>query len=146
MFDLGPFRGRFPSYLILTDRADNKLWVLQHTLDIPGPDGFGYVSISDVLPSFFAGSRVIYPAFEGPVIAGQPNVRLLVRSGMLGYEAETLPGYFTDRDQARILTRRENNKDTREIVLPTGAWVPGDTLAWTPIDFSQAVLPDPYAH
>ena len=139
LWDLGPFRGRLPQVTVMIDRADGTLWALQHTLDPPTADGLGYVSISDVLPTW--PDKLIYAAFDGPILSNDPRVRLLVRGGMLGYEIETLPGYFTDRDQARVTTRRGWANESREIILPVG-WRPGDTLAWTPISFTHP--PDPY--
>ena len=88
-----------PSRIVLTDRADGTLWILTHEAD------GSHVGIESTIPAN-AKDLHTYPANVGPVLPTVPEARLLVRGGFLGYEETALPRATTDRDQARILTRR----------------------------------------
>jgi hypothetical protein len=146
LWDLGPFRGKLPQATVLTDRADGKLWHLSHSNTphlIPDPnhpgqfidDGFGYITISDVIPT--TPDKIVYGPNDGPVLAGNPRLRLFVRGGYLGVEElETLPRPTTDQDQARILTRRGVNKETKELVVQAGR-KPSEPIAFRPISFDK---------
>lgn len=122
-----------PQNIVLTDRDDGTLWQLSHNTVIHSLDGVGHISIKD--PSSFNsrpyGSH-IYPAFEGPLLGTNPTVRLLVRNGHLGYEISPLPAHHTDRDNAPVFTRNVNQREVREIVVPTTWRVAGDVLGWVP--------------
>jgi hypothetical protein len=166
LWDLGPFRGRLPQYIILTDRIApctgvdpvegcqhaGKLWVLQHVLPTPCPPpvvgqppcvvGPITISLSAVIPT--TPDKLIYAPFDGPILDTNPRIRLLASGGVLGYEVEQLPFPTTDRKQAPILTRRGTAKEAMQITLPQG-WKPGDPLAWSAVSFAQP-SPDPYAH
>jgi hypothetical protein len=149
LWDLGPFRGRLPQYVVLTDRANGKLWVLQHVLPTPCPppeegeppcvEGPIAISLSEVIPT--TPDKLIYAPFDGPVLDTNPRIRLLASGGVLTYEVEQLPFPTTDRKQAPILTRRGVSKEAMQITLPEG-WKPGDALAWTAVSFAQPH--DPY--
>jgi hypothetical protein len=142
LYDLGPFRGKLPQYLVLTDRQDGKKWVLLHNnsphLVLQGSppvlvdDGLGFISISDVIPT--TPDKLVYAPFDGPVLATNPRLRLFVRGGYLGIEEVTeLPRPTTDQDQARVLTRRGVNTETKELVVQAGR-KPGEPIAFRPID------------
>lgn len=138
--DLGSMQiPALPQYIAMADRDDGTIWYLQHTLTPPASDGYGYVSISDQAP---AGRDVVtYAAYEGPVLGTNPNLRLLIRGGRLGYEIyveEPNPNNVQENDPP-VLTRRGVANETRQIYKPSW-WTPvhikslaamTDELAWT---------------
>lgn len=138
--DLGPIRiPVLPQYMALTDRADGTVWYLQHTLTPPASDGYGYISISDQQPA--GRDVVVYAAYEGPIVGTNPNLRLLIRGGRLGYEVfveEPNPNNVQGANQP-VLTRRGGVEETRQIYKPSW-WTPNhiksltamtDELVWT---------------
>jgi hypothetical protein len=162
LWDLGPFRGRLPQYVVLTDRVEpctgddpvegcqhaGKLWVLVHVLPEPCPEeeedppcveGDITIELSASIPT--TPDKIIYAPFDGPILDTNPRIRLLASGGVLTYEVEALPFPTTDRKQAPILTRRGVSKEAMQITLPEG-WKPGDALAWSAVSFAQP--PDPY--
>lgn len=124
-----------PETIILTDRGDGTLWALTHntTTGYQPPDGLGYISITDVLPT---NDYVIYAPFEGPRLSSDPSIVLLVRDGYLGYEQQVLPRFTTDIDNAPVRTRRANAHEVREIIVPTTWKASGDLLAWQDVPFT----------
>lgn len=95
-----------PHYIILTDRADGTEWVLHHDTD------HLHVGITDTLPGNASEGFIRrYAAGQEPYFGEQPRLRLIVRSGVLGYEYEDpLPEGISDRDLASLLTRRGNDR------------------------------------
>lgn len=121
-----------PQYMVLVDRADGSLWTLTHSITPPASDGFGYISITSGKPDF--DGYYFFDVGREPVLAVNPTVRIIIRDGYLGYTTdEPLRGIQTDRDQARIMTRRSTFDETREIIRPTG-WIEGTALAWSPTE------------
>lgn len=119
-YDLGPVRvPPLPTRIVLTDRDDGKLWELIHD------STEGYVGLSDEISD--KPDKRVYDAEFGPILPTEPKLQLIVRGGNLGYEVEVLPEWLSDRDQARILTRRGNSSTVFEIKVPSTGWDP-DTL------------------
>src|SRR3990167_3608969 len=103
--DMGMIRiPALPQFIVMTDRADGKLWVLTH-----GSDG-EHIAINDDLTVLDLGQRTwtstTYGPNDGPYLPTNPGVRLIVRAGRLGYEFITQDQGVSDQDQARLLTRR----------------------------------------
>lgn len=132
--DLGPIIIPFRSqYIVMVDRADGREWLLVHNLTVAPPDG--HIAITDVLPSSRAEITRFGP-YDGPYVQPRTNaqedrvIRLLIRSGFLGYEMVEQQG-ITGQAQARVLTRRDNSRTRREVLVPTAWATPGDVLSWT---------------
>ena len=119
-----------PQGTVFTDRDDGTLWLLSHTVTPPAADGFGYITITDVIPN--AVEHQVYEAYGEPVLGTNPMVRLLIRGGYLGYEDYTLGQGITDRDNQRIMTRKGLTRVIREIIVPTTWNHHGDVLGWDP--------------
>lgn len=126
--DIGPPRvPPLPQYTVLTDRVDGTLWTLVHNGDFFGIDDTVHIKRTD---------KVEFGAFHGPRLADNPNVRLLVRNGFLGYEDVTLPVGVTDVNYQRPLTRRSVDRKTFEILEPVTSFVLGvDALAYEEVVF-----------
>ena len=113
---------------VLEDRADGTLWQLTHR-----QSDARFAIRDDAVPAFFRGQVRQYSAFDGPVMGFNPRVRLLIRDGRLGYEMVVLGQGITDRDNARILTRRGNEQYSLEVT--DGDWLQeGDTLGWSTVE------------
>lgn len=119
-----------PVHIILTDRDDGTLWHLSYTLTPPAVDGYGYITLNSDIPT--DPMRRIFDAYDGPVLADSPQVKLMVRGGNLGYDGSELPVWLHDRDQARIFARIQNLVALREIVLGTTWRSVPDVIAWSP--------------
>lgn len=129
--DLGTVRvPPLPTRIVLIDRADGTFYALLH-------DGTSSDRIAlDSLASRTSGDDIrIFAAFDGPVINAPNPHRLLVRNGALGYEEMVLTSHLSDRDEAPVLCRRDNESKLFEIKQGVG-WVTGDALA-----YEQTVLP-----
>lgn len=140
--DMGKVRvPPLPQYMVMTDRADGTLWLLSYNLtDLnPPADGFGRISITDVLPS--TPDKLIFGPYEGPYVQevtneqGNPIIRLLIRDGHIGYEMPNFGPGVQSLDTARVLTRRGVANILREIVVPLAWRSAGDTLGWKVVDF-----------
>ncbi len=121
-----------PQQIILTDRADGTRWLLSHNRTTASSDGLGSISIDDA-PNLFRGDYRIYSPDEGPILATDPTVRLIVRGGYLGVDIEALPTYILDLDQSRVLTRRGTESFSREIIEATSSSDNYPEFAWTTI-------------
>ncbi len=113
-----------PPFIVLTDRDDGTLWVLSHdstgeyvAINDEGLLVNSAVSLTKKFPDY-----VVYPPFDGPVIADPPTnpyaqanrqKRLLVRGGYLGYE-----DIEPEVEQGRVMTRRRMSRILRRIIVP----------------------------
>lgn len=132
--DMGRIRiPPLPRGIVFTDRDDGTLWLLGHTTDPAGPDGYGYVTLNDTF-SARENARV-YDAYDGPLLGKNPLIRLLVRGGQLGYEMVDMGVGTHDIDQARVLSRNGNRGDFSDIIVPTSWQRFDDTLAWEHVEF-----------
>jgi hypothetical protein len=118
--------------VILTDRADETLWLLSFNTAEPSVDGLGYISIVAPVPERpDRGNFRVFGPYDGPLLVAEPSptrfrvLRLLVRSGYLGYEETDL----TTR-QGRVMARRKMEALVREIVVPASWRAEPDMLAW----------------
>lgn len=103
----------FPQHIVLTDRDDGTQWALSHQDDAGTPR----VILTDTIPS--TPDKYIYGANEGPIVATSAGrYRLLVRDGRLGYEDLGASPHCADRDQHRILTRKDKERTIYEIIEP----------------------------
>lgn len=119
-----PIRKNLPNFFAMTDREDGNVWYLTHDAD---DERF---AINDSLPAGrLKGAIQRYEPYHGPIIAENPRLRLLIRNGRIGYEVEVLPQGVSDRDQARITTRRGVSDFRLEVHRST--WqTPGDVLGY----------------
>ncbi len=112
-------------FIVLTDRDDGKLWGLIHD------ETFEYCGIDDTVPVAGDTDTYVYPAYDGPSPPGAEGARLFVRGGRLGYEAVSTTDAEADRDQHRVITRRQLQRQGMEIDIVNEAnWAMGDTLAY----------------
>jgi len=118
-----------PQIITIEDRADGTIWQLTHRASD------NRVAIrDDVVPIMLRGQVTHYSAYDGPVLGGKPKIRLLIRGGRIGYEVIDLGQGVTDRDNARILTRRSFANFALEILPLT--WVSdGDRIGYSTVDF-----------
>lgn len=132
MAKLGPIRiPPLPRMLVMTDRADGKLWLLTHDRGDTA-EALGYarkerMAIMDEVPEDIQrrlrGEVQVYGPEDGPFLAEHPHPRLFIENGRLGYEYDELPLELTDRDNAPICSRVGSKREVREIVFPDG-WRP----------------------
>jgi len=124
-----------PAYLVLTDRADGTEWLLSWTTAQAGPDGNGYITITDTIPS--RGDVKRYAAGEEPYLDEWPY-RVFIRGGRIGVDDEALPQAEQDRDQAMIAAKRSDNRRKVRELRVSDVWefgdLIGDVLAWVPRD------------
>lgn len=128
-----------PYGFVLTDRADGTLWFLSHTVADPGPDGNGYITITDTIPEATPDMDLkVFPAEDGPIVDSDPLFRMLIRGGRLGMELvePSSQGSAYSRREKFIQTRKGVTRLTRHIhqpTLPSSDWLPLTyILAWTP--------------
>lgn len=133
-----------PQFIVMTDRADGTEWVLTH--DVTGE----YIAINDhgldiVGDKLGQWTDVVrYGPYEGPYVkdpvakpdvAIQPQFRLLIRGGYLGFEQVDEPPSKREIQNARILTRRGVSRTIREILVPQVfkhfGMTRNDILGWT---------------
>lgn len=130
--DIGRIRiPPLPQYIVMTDRADGTRWLLTYNLS-EGPDGDGRISITDMLPS--TPDVLLFGPYDGPYLdgtdqQGRPIIRLLIRSGRLGYEQVMIQG-ITSIANVRILTRLGLSHIFREIIIPS-SWNVTHDIAWS---------------
>lgn len=110
-----------PQFTVMVDRADGKQWALVHHR----VGGVDYVGIDDAMPGIWA-DYVIYGPYDGP--HPNPQTRIFVRGGRLGYEAVPDRGIR----QPRALTRYGIERRSFEI-LPA---VDGGALAYLEAPFA----------
>ncbi len=130
--DMGRIRiPPLPYGTVLTDRADGTLWLLTHTQSLPGPDGEGYFSITDVIPRSV--NTRVYAAYDEPPVESQPNMRVIIRNGSLGVEVPVDRGQgVTDMDVAPLQTRKGYERRTAYLYAPEDWNLLGYVLAWSP--------------
>lgn len=139
--DMGPIQiPPLPYYIILTDRADGKLWQLSFNVATASPDGFGYISINDALPT--TPDKQVYPAFEEPFLSNSPRTRLIIRGGILGVEEKVAnlneSQVNTSEAQRRAIARLALSRSYREII--SSILTPGE-YAWVPYTIVQTPNP-----
>lgn len=100
-----------PQQIIMTDRDDGTLWLLTYSGD--------HIAINSVFNA--RNDTTTYGPYDGPILSdGEHNdVRLLVRGGYLGYEADPAP---PNRFQARVMARLGVSRTFFEIIVPS-TWV-----------------------
>lgn len=109
-------------WFILTDRADGVTeWLLSYN------SGLERATTTDTLPTVDTGYILRFGPYDGPYLAGNPRIRLFVRSGILGYDYEPLPQGISGRDQPRVLIRLATGTTYYEITIPDG-WAPSNGL------------------
>lgn len=118
-----------PQFIVLTDRDDGTQWVLSHSAD---RYRISLRTVDEALRANPAWQDAkFYEADQGPVLATEPRVQLLVRGGRLGYEIETLPKGVGSVSPRRFLTRRRQDHQVHEVIKPTETpWQLEDALAW----------------
>lgn len=115
-----------PQGVVMTDRVTGKLWLLSHLSTAPVVGGTdGRIMITDVLPR--PEKYEVYGPYDGPWIQGK--YRLLISNGQLGFENDGAPKHLQFAFR-RILTIYQNERKTREIVVPTN--YNGSRLGWAP--------------
>lgn len=123
-----------PVNIILTDRADGTLWLIEHvttTDPFPPGDGFGRIGITTTLPT--KPDKITYAAYEEPYVAD--GIRLIVRGGRLGFDYDQSDFRITDQAQGGLFIRTPLPGRIVKITLPTSITFnilrpPNDTLAW----------------
>lgn len=119
-----------PPALILTDRADGKLWLIAFSVEgLPTVDGFGRITITDVLPNCRWRNCLVYKAGQEPYIGTNPYYRIFVRDGHLGLDIEELPHPVIDMDNQPISAVKGWDRNPRVIFEYTGPYSP--RLAWS---------------
>lgn len=86
MFAYDYFTRRVPWAIVIRDRDDGSLWLLNTTTE----EGAHPVSILSIDDTKILKANVIYTIGRDVVISQDPALRLIIRSGLLGYE------YFED--------------------------------------------------
>lgn len=113
-----------PMIVVLTDRADGKLWQLTHRVS----DERFLLSDAPV-PVSLRGQVRQYGAFDGPVLGDGPGIRLLVRAGRIGYEMVQSQQGVTDMDNAPVMTRRGTQNFS--LLLTLAGWLrDGDRIGY----------------
>lgn len=126
-----------PARIIMTDRADGTLWFLTYSLALPSIDGYGYIAITDQLPTEAPGDFHTYGPWDGPVIRSEPVIKLLIRGGYLGYEEENPAPWEGERSHARVFARVGVRRSLREIIKPSSFLHSPDMLAWDVMEASN---------
>lgn len=116
-----------PQNIILTDRDTGTKWLVKHNTAVFSADNLGYISITDTIPT--QPDKLVYLAGEEPFVS--PNVRLIVRSGVLGYDFQPLPPDITDQEQAPYYIRTLLLQSVVKIILGSTFALPGDPIAFT---------------
>lgn len=116
----------FTEFMILTDRADGKLWQLCHTVE----NGRDYFTITDDINTRKQPS-VVYGPYDGPFLPNHPDLRFFIRDGRIGYEQ--MEGQLNQSQ--RILSRKLMQRHTLEVIVPSSYKRFGDELGYQRIDF-----------
>lgn len=82
MFAYDYFTRRVPWAVVMRDRADGSLWLLNTTTE----EGAHPVSILSIEDEKLLKANVIYTIGRDVVVSQEPALRLIIRSGVLGYE------------------------------------------------------------
>lgn len=115
--DMGPIQiPTLPTYIVLTDRADGKLWLLEYSTTTLNADGAGYVGITTVLPT--NRPYITFAANEEPYFPGTPLTRLIVRGGYLGAETAN-PDNAADHDNLILAARNGLNLTFAQLIFST---------------------------
>lgn len=123
--DMGPIRVPYlPLYIVMEDRDDGTLWALSH-----GADGEHW-AINDELPPAGGTDFKQYGPFDGPYIAGNSKIRLLIRGGRLGYEYNHDVEPRTGQSSGMVASRRYVQPLVNQIIVPSTWSEYGDVLGW----------------
>ena len=114
-----------PPVIQMQDRQDGTWWTLTHRQS----DNRWAIN-DDPLPFAIRGQVQRWGPYDGPTVDwGKGTIRLLIRGGRIGYEVVDFGVATTDRDNARVMTRRGTTAYSLEITQ--GGWQrEGDTLGW----------------
>lgn len=140
-----PFR---PRYIILTDRADLKTrWWLTYSLNPPGPDGQGFISITSATPPVGQETQV-YEAYNEPFLTTrglQPPMfaQLMVNGGTLGVDQTKPPFQVSDQENLELYARLGDfTSPLRHLTLSSVLDIHGlKFYSWTPYTFIQTPNP-----
>lgn len=107
--DFGPIQiPPLPQQMLLEDEATGVFWLLSHDA------AAGHVVITDTYALSLNGYHR-YPKYDGPVVSNNPRLRLFIRNGHAGFYILDPIVFQKDRDNARVLTRRDEEAVSLEI-------------------------------
>lgn len=134
--DLGSFFPFGVVYLILTDLADGKRWLVTWNTSIATLDGFGHISISDDLSVTKRETYVEYKMDEGPNFTNDGQYKLIVRGGRLGLSYTPFPVGQSAAASPKPYAKLSYDNVPRLIYLTNYGSVDTVHGAWTP-EFKQ---------
>lgn len=108
-----------PKFIVFEDRDDGTLWLLTHS-----EDG-SRIALTDDFSTLKQDYTVIRDG-DGYPLTDQPNFRVFVRGGRLGYEEN--PSFSVSGSP--IYTRRKMNRFAVLIHSPSSIFHAGDRLAY----------------